>query len=1319
MAVQAGLMLGALGMFSPVWADTPPVLPTGGISSTAIITSSGSAMTVDGQSAHNVIAWDTFSIGRDNSVTFTGKNAYLNYVTGSSLSEIYGSILGDKADVYLFNPNGIIFGETANINVGSLYASTKKLKEEDLLAFEQGGTMPLKGAIGGNVVNNMTTALDNMTITLEGDTVSFSNTKLNEAGTELSAPGTATYAVKANALNIGYETENNQASELPLANISYNGAVNYCKLVNDAWLEGNGLTSDGKYMLKEDISKPIKVIENYNILLDGAGHSARLDGNPLFNDFNGTDNLALSQASLLNLTLTGTVTGNGNVGALAPELNGGTISGVINKADVTGAGGNIGGLAGKATDTNIKRSGNEGEIRNTGNSANLGGLVGSMSYGESESVYNKGIIQGGASDTAGGIFGWADSGSISRSYNESKVVGYEAGGIIGKVEGSSSSYCLTNVFNKGEVSGTTAGLLVGASCGAGVNIKDSYAITEHNSLDLVGSVSGYATFQRAYWITSESSVYIRTDYINYYDNAGNLQSEEVPSGEGVKMSDAAKSVFTDGNGWDNSGDLPLLKTFMTPLHIADKTVTYDGKQHDLYYTQEGSASSHLKNNGEKSGKDAGEYRAELVSADQLGYYFVPSSQLRTASRTVGTEKKTASTPSLIINPKAIESATYSVADKTYNGDINADVTVTTLGSDVVEGDTVSLNNVSAAFEDKNAGQGKAVTVTGELTGASAKNYTFISPTNLTGNILPKAIASATYSVDNKIYDGKPDAGVTVALGTDVLNKDDVALDFKANFANKNVGDNKAVTLEGKLTGDDAGNYTLTLPTNLTGSISPKAINSVQYTVEEKTYDGKPDASVTAVLGNDVVEKDDVSLSLKAAFADKTAGTDKTVNVEGALTGDDAGNYTIIIPATLIGDIAKKDITTAEYNVADKPYNGDTAASVTANLGDDVIKGDKVSLTMSSATFADKTAGENKAVTVVGTLTGDDAGNYTITIPATLTGNIAKKDITTAEYNVANKTYDGSSNADVTVTALGNDVLEGDKVSLTISSATFADKTAGENKAVTVEGILTGDDAGNYTITIPATLTGNIAKKTISTAKYNIADKTYDGNTAAKLTATMGGDVVEGDEVTLDSYTATFDDANIGSNRTVTLTGYTLGGKDGQNYVLEVPKEIGTAAIVLPGAEDTGAQVAVVVPNVVVIPDVVANPTNTVPKLLTFEIKNTEEPVTVDRVFPAINGPGKIKITIYVWGEISESEAGPAVKQVENTIEDAAHQETPGIENVQTEGALSGTGTQGTMDFSSNPVQSPSTSIDNSENSDKGAGNSSEDEENISNDTDKG
>ena len=95
------------------------------------------------------------------------------------------------------------------------------------------------------------------------------------------------------------------------------------------------------------------------------------------------------------------------------------------------------------------------------------------------------------------------------------------------------------------------------------------------------------------------------------------------------------------------------------------------------------------------------------------------------------------------------------------------------------------------------------------------------------------------------------------------------------------------------------------------------------------------------------------------------------------------------------------------------------------------------------------------------------------------------------------------------------------------------------------------------------------------------------------------------------------------------------------------------------------------------------------------------------------------IKIYVWGEISESEAGPAVKQVENTIEDAAHQETPGIERVQTEGALSGTGTQGTMDFSSNPVRSPSTSIDNSENSDKGAGNSSEDEENLSNDTDKG
>ena len=179
-AVQAGIMLGALGMFTPVWADSPqPTLPTGGISSTAIITESGNTMTVDGQVERNIIAWNTFDIDKGNVVRFGGNNSYLNYVVGSKLSEIYGSITGvngSKPDVYLFNPNGIIFGEDAQINVGSLYASTKNLTMEDLQAFDEQGTVPTGGAVG-DIVNRMESNLSGMNITLEGDTVTFNRYK--------------------------------------------------------------------------------------------------------------------------------------------------------------------------------------------------------------------------------------------------------------------------------------------------------------------------------------------------------------------------------------------------------------------------------------------------------------------------------------------------------------------------------------------------------------------------------------------------------------------------------------------------------------------------------------------------------------------------------------------------------------------------------------------------------------------------------------------------------------------------------------------------------------------------------------------------------------------------------------------------------------------------------------------------------------------------------------------------------------------------------------------------------------------------------------
>ena len=76
---------------------------------------------------------------------------------------------------------------------------------------------------------------------------------------------------------------------------------------------------------------------------------------------------------------------------------------------------------------------------------------------------------------------------------------------------------------------------------------------------------------------------------------------------------------------------------------------------------------------------------------------------------------------------------------------------------------------------------------------------------------------------------------------------------------------------------------------------------------------------------------------------------------------------------------------------------------------------------------------------------------------------------------------------------------------------------------------------------PKTVTGSFAS----------ANKTYDGTTDASATARSVAGTLPGDVVTLSGGTATFADKNVGTGKTVTLTGATLGGADAGNYALSV------------------------------------------------------------------------------------------------------------------------------------------------------------------------
>lgn len=128
-------------------------LPTGAqvTAGSASISQSGQAMTVTQDSQRAAINWQSFSIGREASVNFVQPNAsavVLNRVTGAEQSVIEGALRAN-GQVFLLNPNGILFAAGARVDTAGLVASTRNLSDADFMA----GTSTFAGTGAGDVVN--------------------------------------------------------------------------------------------------------------------------------------------------------------------------------------------------------------------------------------------------------------------------------------------------------------------------------------------------------------------------------------------------------------------------------------------------------------------------------------------------------------------------------------------------------------------------------------------------------------------------------------------------------------------------------------------------------------------------------------------------------------------------------------------------------------------------------------------------------------------------------------------------------------------------------------------------------------------------------------------------------------------------------------------------------------------------------------------------------------------------------------------------------------------------------------------------------------
>ena len=140
-------------------------------------------------------------------------------------------------------------------------------------------------------------------------------------------------------------------------------------------------------------------------------------------------------------------------------------------------------------------------------------------------------------------------------------------------------------------------------------------------------------------------------------------------------------------------------------------------------------------------------------------------------------------------------------------------------------------------------------------------------------------------------------------------------------------------------------------------------------------------------------------------------------------------------------------------------------------------------------------------------------------------------------------YNGTAQAP---TATATNLKNEDVIGVTVDGA---QTNAGDYTATA--SALTGDKKDNYKLPTANTQDFTIGKRPVTISGITASDKEYDGTTAATLVLTgatfADGDIIGTDNVTIESATGAFDDANAGTGKTVTISAITLGGTSVANY----------------------------------------------------------------------------------------------------------------------------------------------------------------------------
>ena len=415
--VRYALLAGMAGAF--LIPQVAFAAPTGGVAvfggATGLTTSSD--MNITSSSPNNVITWKDYSIAQGERVRYDSgakTNNYLNIVTGANTSNINGKIEGGK-DVYIVNPNGVIFGKSAEVNVGNLYVSTQEKSTLNQTAFTGSGASPLvdTAALKADVVNmGKITATS---VEVHGSHIRFLNAAdVTTDGTTAApvkvytdAPAASLAVADGGYAHIGYRgtAPTNYTSGAGATPEYYQLVANQSELNN---INTNTTTLSGNYMLEQDIDFANGSHTPIGNTTDP--FTGKFDGNFFqIKNFKANDTHRaglfgeITNARIENLGVTGAKITGGDpdseaAGGVAAYASGSLIKNVyVKDSEITSK------MADGVTD----------------GAAYVGGIVGVTTNTTIDSAYSKNRLGG----YLGGIVGRTQTGSrISNSYNDSELL---------------------------------------------------------------------------------------------------------------------------------------------------------------------------------------------------------------------------------------------------------------------------------------------------------------------------------------------------------------------------------------------------------------------------------------------------------------------------------------------------------------------------------------------------------------------------------------------------------------------------------------------------------------------------------------------------------------------------------------------------------------------------------------------------------------------------------------------------------------------------------------------------------------------------------